>query len=193
MSITHQVGLDHSAAIWYSEPEDSLQSLIETFTGLDADDLIDQVVAAAATVCSTGYSGLVQVDPVQESATLVRLHTPPGDPLAVESWLQDGPVLKTLATRCHPIRLPRDSVLGHPGFLAVPVPLATREEAYLWAAGRPFDHRDEDLLVRFATAAGRAMEAARGFEAATRLLRSVHAFARRLPRLGSGAPGAGPK
>ncbi|GAA3447256.1 hypothetical protein [Planomonospora venezuelensis] len=185
MSITHQIGLDPGAVLWYSEPRDSLRGLIEIFSGLDADDLIEQVVAAAATVCATGYAGLVEVDPAEESALLVCMHAPPGDPLAVRRWLRDGTALKTLATRRRPVSLSRDPALGRPGFLAVPVPLATRGEAYLWVAGRPFDHRDEDLLVRFATAAGRAVEAARGFEAATRLLRSVHAFARPAPGPGS--------
>ncbi|GGS55861.1 hypothetical protein GCM10010156_13000 [Planobispora rosea] len=176
MSITHQIGLGSGAALRCGVPGDSLGSLIETFAGHDADDLVAQVVAAAATVCSTGYAGLVEVDPVEESAVPVHVHAPPGDPLRVRRWLRDGTVLKTLATRCRPVLLPRDSALGHPGFLAVPVPLATIGQAYLWVAGRLFDHRDEDLLVRFATAAGRALEAARGFEAATRILRSIHAF-----------------
>ncbi|MBG0833031.1 hypothetical protein HS041_35600 [Planomonospora sp. ID67723] len=181
MSITHQIGLDPGAVLWCDGPQDSLRGLIEVFSGLDAESMIEQVVAAAATVCATGYAGLVEVDPVEERASLVHLHAPPGDPLAVRRWLRDGTALKTLATRHRPVSLSRDPALGHPGFLAVPVPLTTRGGASLWVAGRPFDHRDEDLLVRFATAAGRALEAAHGFEAATRILRSVHAFTRPAP------------
>nr|BFE80054.1 hypothetical protein GCM10020093_026550 [Planobispora longispora] len=106
MSITHQIGLDSGALLWCGAPGDSLESLIETFAGHDADDLIERVVAAAATVCSTGYAGLVEVDPVEESAVPVHVHVPPGDPLRVRRWLRDGAVLKTLATRCRPVFLP---------------------------------------------------------------------------------------
>ncbi|GAA3113691.1 hypothetical protein GCM10010466_00980 [Planomonospora alba] len=180
MSTTRQIGAAPGAVLTYGgprhgEPGDRLRTLIESFAGPGADRLVEQVVAAAATVCTTGYAGLVEVDPVAENVHPVHVHTPPGDPLALRRWLRDSAVLATLAARSDPLLLPMEE---SPGFLAVPVPLAARGQAYLWVAGRRFDHRDEDLLVRFATAAGRAMEAAHGFEAAVRMLRAVHAFAR---------------
>jgi hypothetical protein len=178
MSTIQQIGPASGSVLPHGGSGDRLRGLIEAFAGPAADHLVEQVVAAAAAVCSAGYAGLVEVDPVAESARPVHVHTPPGDPLAVRRWLRDGTVLTTLAARSDPLLLPREERTGQPGFLAVPVPLASRGQACLWVAGRRFDHRDEDLLVRFATAAGRAMEAAQGFEAATRMLRSVHAFAR---------------
>ncbi|MFC4062147.1 hypothetical protein ACFOWE_27915 [Planomonospora corallina] len=193
MSTTRQIGAAPGAVLTCGEPRrgesgDRLRVLIESFARPGPDRLVEQVVAAAATVCSAGYAGLVEVDPVAESAHPVHVHTPPGDPLALRRWLRDSAVLTTLAARSDPIRLPGEEAADRPGFLAVPVPLAARGRAYLWVAGRCFDHWDEDLLVRFATAAGRAMEAAHGFEAAVRMLRAVHAFAR--PAVpGRGAPG----
>ncbi|GGK66895.1 hypothetical protein Ppa06_23530 [Planomonospora parontospora subsp. parontospora] len=178
MSTIQQIGPASGSVLPDGGSGDRLRGLIETFAGPGADHLVEQVVAAAAAVCSAGYAGLVEVGPVAENARPVHMHAPPGDPLAVLRWLRDGTVLTTLAARSDPLRLPREERTGQPGFLAVPVPLASRGQAYLWVAGRRFDHRDEDLLVRFATAAGRALEAAQGFEAATRMLRSVHAFAR---------------
>ncbi|MBG0816793.1 hypothetical protein [Planomonospora sp. ID82291] len=178
MSTIQQIGPAAGSVLPHGGSGDRLRGLIESFAGPGEGRLVEQVVATAAAVCSAGYAGLVEVDPVAERARPVHVHAPPGDPLAVRRWLRDGTVLTTLAARSDPLRLPREERTGQPGFLAVPVPLASRGQAYLWVAGRGFDHRDEDLLVRFATAAGRAMEAAQGFAAAVRMLRSVHAFTR---------------
>lgn len=43
-------------------------------------------------------------------------------------------------------------------------------------AGSHFTPHDDDLLIRLATAAGRALEAICDLDAAARLLRKVHAF-----------------
>ncbi|GAA5075831.1 GAF domain-containing protein [Thermocatellispora tengchongensis] len=154
-----------------------LRVLIERFAGHDPDDLAATLVTAAATLCGTGCGGLVEVVPADEHAFPVHTLTPPGDPLDVRRWLADSGVLKMLAAGSDPVLLPRDPALNDPGFLGVPLPLGTRRQAYLWVAGRRFGEQDEDLLVRFAAAAARALEAASGFEAAARLLRAVHAFA----------------
>ncbi|MCG5214919.1 GAF domain-containing protein [Streptosporangium sp. KLBMP 9127] len=150
--------------------------LIASFAGHDPGDLIDRLVEAAAALCAVRCSGLVEVEPADELAFPMRSRIPPGDPLQVSRWVQESGVLKILATNSDPVRLPRDAGMGDPGFLAAPIPLSTRRQAYLWVAGRRFDGHDEELLTRFAVAAGRALEAACGFEAATRMLRAVHAF-----------------
>ncbi|WP_143590415.1 hypothetical protein [Thermoactinospora rubra] len=154
----------------------ALRELIVVFSRVDAEEVLDRLALTAAAVAGTGCAGLVEVDVRQELARPVRVHVPPGDPLRIRAWLRDSSVLKVLAAGRGPIRLAGDAAAGEPGFLAVPVPLATFEQAYVWAAGRSFDDADEHLLGRFATAAGRALEAARGLEAAVRMLRGVQAF-----------------
>ncbi|MFI6297397.1 hypothetical protein ACIBEJ_37790 [Nonomuraea sp. NPDC050790] len=155
----------------------AVHELIQDFSRVDVGALIERLARSAAVVTDADYAGLVQVDPLQELARSVALHGPPGDPLRVRTWLAESGVLKELAACHEPVLLPRDLPVGEPGFLAVPVPLATREQAFLWIAGRDFDDADAHLLGRFATAAGRALEAASGMEAAVRLLRGVQAFA----------------
>ncbi|WP_157247409.1 hypothetical protein [Nonomuraea typhae] len=153
-----------------------VDELIQAFSRVDAEALTDLLTWSAAAVTGVGYAGFVQVDPLRELARSVALHAPRGDPLRVRAWLAESGVLKELAAYARPVVLPRDHAVGEPGFLAVPVPLATREHAFLWAAGRDFDDTDAHLLGRFATAAGRALEAASGMEAAVRLLRGVQTF-----------------
>ncbi|MEU8246526.1 hypothetical protein [Nonomuraea sp. NPDC048916] len=154
----------------------AMHELITSFSCLDATRLIDRLARTAAAVTGTTYAGFVRADALRETAHAVHVLTPPGDPLRVRPWLAESGVLKTLAASPAPMLLTRDPSVGEPGFLATPVPLATRDHALLWVAGRVFSDRDEDLLSRFATAAGRALEAASGLEAAVRQLRGVHAF-----------------
>lgn len=152
--------------------------LIDVFTRLDADDVLQRLARSAAVLVAAPYAGFVEVDPMQERARSVHLHGPARDPLRVRGWLTESGVLKALATCSDALVLPWDPEAGEPGFLAMPVPLATHDQAFLWVAGRPFSEGDEHLLSRFATASGRAMEGARGLEAAVRLLRGVRAFRR---------------
>ncbi|MDF5753809.1 hypothetical protein [Spongiactinospora sp. TRM90649] len=158
------------------EAGDALRALIDCFSGHDSAGMVGRLVEAAAAVAGTRYAGLIEVEPADERAFRVLERTPPGDPQRVGRWLTGSGVLRTLATGSDPIRLPRDPSAYAPGFLAVPIPLSTRRQAYLWVAGRGFDDADEHLLVRLAWAAGTALEAACGLETATRALRSVHAF-----------------
>jgi hypothetical protein len=154
-----------------------MRELFSALAGPDADALAGRVVTVAAAIASAEYAGLVEIDPSGQEAWPREQCAPPGDPLEVERWLRDSEVLKTLAATCGPVILPRDPYLGHPGFLAVPVPLGTLRQCRLWVAGHDFAEREQELLSRFATVAGRLLEAATGMEAALRMLRAVHAFA----------------
>ncbi|WP_113703144.1 hypothetical protein [Nonomuraea lactucae] len=154
----------------------AVHDLVTSLSGLDRAGLTDRLARAAATVTGTAYAGFVRVDPLREVARLVHVHGPPGDPLRVRPWLTESGVLKILTVSPGSARLPRDPSVGEPGFLATPVPLATREHVLIWVAGRAFRDCDEHLLSRLATAAGRALEAASGMEAAVRILRAVHTF-----------------
>ncbi|MEV0587316.1 hypothetical protein [Nonomuraea sp. NPDC050310] len=153
-----------------------VHDLVAALRRLDADEVLDRLVRSAAALAGTGCAGLVEVDALRECAWPVRVQAPPGDPLRVRAWLAESVTLKVLAGAEGGVRLPYEPEFGEPGFLAVPVPMATRGQAYLWAAGRAFDDGDEHLLGRLATAGGRALEAARGLEAAVRMLRGVQAF-----------------
>ncbi|MEU7892994.1 hypothetical protein AB0B45_09010 [Nonomuraea sp. NPDC049152] len=155
---------------------DCVKELIESFSQVESEALLDQVVLCAAAVGGTPYAGFVDVVPLQELAYPSHVLAAPGDPLGVSRWLVESGVLKELAIASDPVLLVQDWSVGVPGFLAVPVPLATRDQAYLWVAGRRFTEREEHLLGRLAAAAGRAIEASRGLEVAARMLRSVHAF-----------------
>ncbi|MFI6478183.1 hypothetical protein ACIBH1_09645 [Nonomuraea sp. NPDC050663] len=153
-----------------------VSGLVAELSRVNAEQLLDRMARAAAAVTGAGCAGFVEVDPLQDCAWPVRVHVPPGDPQRVRRWLAESGALKTLATACGAVRLAADPEFGEPGFLAVPMPLATHAQAYLWVAGRAFDDIDEHLLGRFATAAGRALEGARSLEAAARMLRAVQAF-----------------
>ncbi|GAA2372176.1 hypothetical protein [Nonomuraea africana] len=155
---------------------DCVKELIESFSRTEADDLLGQVVRCAAAVGGTSYAGFAEVDPLQELACLTHALIPRDDRLGVRAWLEESGTLKELATGSDPVLVAKDPSLGAPGFLAVPVPLATRDLVYLWVAGGRFTDREEHLLGRLALACGRALEASRGLEAAARMLRSVHAF-----------------
>ncbi|MGV9307257.1 MULTISPECIES: hypothetical protein [unclassified Nonomuraea] len=155
---------------------DCVKELIESFSHVEPDALLDQVVRCASAVGGTPYAGFVDVDPLQELAYPSHVLLAPGDPLGVAGWLLESGVLKELANASDPVLLLQDWSVRGPGFLAVPVPLATRDQAYLWVAGRRFTEREEHLLGRLAAAAGRAIEASRGLQVAARMLRSVHAF-----------------
>ncbi|WP_219514697.1 hypothetical protein [Nonomuraea ceibae] len=154
----------------------AMRELISAFSCLDRAGLTDRLARAAATVARAAYAGFVRCDPLREEAHAVHTHGPPGDPLRMRAWLAESGVLKELAAADGPLCLARDASVGAPGFLATPVPLTTCDHVSLWVAGRAFDTADEHLLGRFATAAGRALEAAGDLEAATRLLRGVQAF-----------------
>ncbi|MEU7838770.1 hypothetical protein [Nonomuraea sp. NPDC049129] len=162
----------------YNRVDVAMRELIASFSCLDPAGLIDRLSGTAAAVTGTAYAGFVRVDALREVAQAVNVHAPPVDPLRVRPWLQESGVLKTLATRSVRLLIVPDASMGEPGFLAMPVPLATREHVFLWVAGRRFGEREEHLLSRFATASGRALEAASGLEAAIRLLRGVQAFSR---------------
>ncbi|MEU4548983.1 hypothetical protein [Nonomuraea dietziae] len=155
---------------------DCVKELIESFSHMAPDELLDLVVRCAAAVGGTPYAGFVEVDPLQVRARLSHVLIPQDDRLGVRAWLQESDVLKELAVSSGPVLVARDPSLGSPGFLSVPVPLATRDLAHLWVAGGRFTDREEHLLGRLALACGRALEASRGLEAAARMLRSVHAF-----------------
>ncbi|MFG3438699.1 hypothetical protein ACGF0J_15750 [Nonomuraea sp. NPDC047897] len=168
-----------------------MRQLMTSLSGLDPAELHDRLARTAAAVTGAPCAGFARVDPLGERATVVHVHAPPGDPLGVREWLAGSGVLKALAVSPGRALLPRDASVGEPGFLAVPVPPVPPvrcEEVLVWVAGRDFGECDEHLLGRFATAAGRALEAANGLEAAVRILRGVQAFtgaavprARRLP------------
>ncbi|MFC4121111.1 hypothetical protein [Nonomuraea zeae] len=154
----------------------AMRELIASFSSLQAADVIDRLARTAAAVAGTAYSGFVRVDALRQEACPVHVHAPPGDPLRVRRWLIESGVLKELAASPATVRLARDPLMGEPGFLAAPVPAAAWDHLFVWVAGRGFCDGDEHLLSRFATASGRAMEAASGLEAAVRLLRGVRAF-----------------
>ncbi|WP_146104084.1 hypothetical protein [Nonomuraea solani] len=153
-----------------------MRELITSFSCLQAVELAERLAHTAAAVAGTAYAGFVRVDPLRQEACSVHVHAPPGDPLRVRPWLAESGVLKELAASSVTVRLARDVTVGEPGFLATPVPMAARDHTFVWVAGRGFGEGDEHLLSRFATAAGRALEAASGLEAAVRLLRGVRAF-----------------
>ncbi|WP_219460711.1 hypothetical protein [Nonomuraea rhizosphaerae] len=160
----------------YNRVDFAMRELIASFTCLDPAGLIDRLSRTAAAVAGTAYAGFVRVDVLREVAHTVNVHAPPGDPLRVRPWLEESGVLKALSAAPGPLLIAPDLVLGEPGFLAMPLPLATCDHGFVWVAGRRFGEPDEHLLSRFATAAGRALEAATGLEAAVRLLRGVQAF-----------------
>ncbi|MFI7702540.1 hypothetical protein [Nonomuraea sp. NPDC049480] len=160
----------------YNRVDVAMRELIAAFSGLEAADVIDRLARAAAAVSGTAYAGFVRVDALRQEAMSLHVHAPPGDPLRVRRWLVESGVLKELAVSAEAVRLTYDPAVGEPGFLACPVPLVAREHTFVWVAGRGFAEGDEHLMSRFATAAGRALEAASGLEAAVRLLRGVRAF-----------------
>ncbi|MGW0203049.1 hypothetical protein [Nonomuraea sp. NPDC003201] len=160
----------------YNHADAAMRELIASFSCLEAVDLLDRLARTAAAVTGTAYAGFVRVDALRLEADAIHTHAPPGDPQRVRRWLAGSGVLKELATVPATVRLARDAAVGEPGFLATPLPLATRDHTFVWVAGRGFGDGDEHLLSRFATAAGRALEAASGLEAAVRLLRGVRAF-----------------
>ncbi|RVX42073.1 hypothetical protein EDD27_4691 [Nonomuraea polychroma] len=160
----------------YNRVDVAMRELVADFSCLQAEDLVARLARGAAAVAGTAYAGFVRVDALRREALPVHVHTPPGDPLRVGRWLAESGVLKELAVSARTLRLPRDAAVGEPGFLASPVPVVAREHTFVWVAGRGFDDGDEHLLGRFATAAGRALEAASGLEAAVRLLRGIRAF-----------------
>ncbi|MEV4396730.1 hypothetical protein [Nonomuraea sp. NPDC049607] len=153
-----------------------MRDLISAFSCLEIADVIDRLARAAAVVAGTAYAGFVHVDVLRREARPVHVHAPPGDPLRVRRWLTESGVLKELAVVEEALRLARDETMGEPGFLAVPVPAQVRDHTFVWVAGRGFQEGDEHLLGRFATAAGRAVEGARGLETAVRLFRGVRTF-----------------
>jgi len=148
----------------------AVRELITVFSAVELTDLIDRLARAAAAVASTAYAGFVRVAPLREEASCVHVHGPPGDPLRLRAWLHESGVLKELAVSAAALRLPCDRTVGEPGFLAAPVPASACDHPFVWVAGREFCDADEHLLSRYATAAGRALEAA------VRLLRGVRAF-----------------
>lgn len=154
----------------------AVRELLVSLSCVDGQELMARLARAAACVAGTGYAGFVRVDALGESAAPVHVLTPPGDPLRVRAWLRESGVLKELAVCADPVRLPRDPSVGEPGFLSMPVPMATFDHGHLWVAGRAFHDGDEHLLSRLSAAAGRALEAASGLEAAARMLRGVRAF-----------------
>ncbi|MEU5867749.1 hypothetical protein ABZ815_41735 [Nonomuraea sp. NPDC047529] len=154
----------------------AMRDLISAFSCLEVADVIDRLARAAAVVAGTAYAGFVHVDVLRREARPVHVHAPPGDPLRVRRWLTESGVLKELAVAEEALRLARDETMGEPGFLAVPVPAQLRDHTFVWVAGRGFQEGDEHLLGRFATAAGRAVEGARGLETAVRLFRGVRTF-----------------
>lgn len=151
----------------------AMRELITAFSCLEVADVIERLARGAAAVAGTAYAGFVHVDVLRRDARPLHVHAPPGDPLRVRRWLSGSGVLKELAVAEGALRLARDETMGEPGFLAVPVPAQVRDHAFVWVAGRGFQERDEHLLSRYATAAGRAVEGVRGLEAAVRLLRGV--------------------
>jgi hypothetical protein len=143
-----------------------VHGLLATFTEVDCDILLDRLLDAAAAICRTTCAGFAE--DTHSGVTPVRWRLPYADPAEVGAWVRDNGI-PALAGARGPVLVPPE-----PGFLAVPMALAMHTQAYLWVAGRGFDDLDEHLLTRFATAAGRAVEGARGFEAAGRLLRAVN-------------------
>ncbi|MEV0621494.1 hypothetical protein AB0I81_49760 [Nonomuraea sp. NPDC050404] len=160
----------------YNRVDAAMRELLSSFSCLEPISLIDRLARTAAAVAGTSYSGFVRVDQLRLEAFPVHVHAPPGDPLRVRRWLAESGVLKELAASSATMRMSYDASMGEPGFLAAPVPLAARDHTFVWVAGRGFCDGDEHLLGRFATASGRALEAASGLESAVRLLRGVRAF-----------------
>ncbi|MGR6917339.1 hypothetical protein ACU635_24145 [[Actinomadura] parvosata] len=160
----------------YNRVDVAMRELLSAFSCLEGAELLGRLARTAAAVASAPYAGFVRVDALRQEACPVHVHAPPGDPLRLRRWLAESGVLKELAAAPEAVRLAPDVSMGEPGFLAMPVPVAARDHTFLWVAGRGFCDGDEHLLGRFATAAGRALEAASGCEAAVRLLRGVRAF-----------------
>ncbi|MGP3932800.1 hypothetical protein [Nonomuraea sp. KM88] len=160
----------------YDRADVAMRELIAVFSCLEAVNLIDRLARTAAAVAGTGNAGFVRVDVLRRHACSIHVHTPPGDPLSVRRWLAESGVMKELVASQATVRLARDVSVGEPGFLSMPVPMATRDSTHLWVAGRGFSDGDEHLVSRFAAAAGRALEAAGGLEAAVRMLRGVRSF-----------------
>ncbi|MFG1703242.1 hypothetical protein ACFLIM_08615 [Nonomuraea sp. M3C6] len=160
----------------YNRVDVAMRELIASFSCLEPAELADRLARTAAAVTGTAYAGFVRVDALRHEARSIHLYAPPGDPLRVRRWLAESGVLKELAAVSVTLRLARDPSMGEPGFLATPVPVAAWDHTFVWVAGRGFGDGDEHLLSRFATAAGRALEASSGLEAAVRLLRGVRAF-----------------
>ncbi|MBO3748484.1 hypothetical protein J5X84_20610 [Streptosporangiaceae bacterium NEAU-GS5] len=143
-----------------------VHGLLATFTEVDCDILLDRLLDAAAAICRTTCAGFAEN--TYAGVVPVRWRLPYQDPGGVGAWVRDIGIPALTGSR-GPVVMPPE-----PGFLAVPMALAMHAQPYLWVAGRGFDELDEHLLTRFATAAGRALEGARGFEAAGRLLRAVN-------------------
>jgi hypothetical protein len=166
----------------YNRVDVAMDELLASFSCLDPPVLFDRLTRTAAAITTAPYAGFVRVDALREVAQALHVHLPPADPLRVRSWLAESGVLKTLAASSRPVLIPPEPEVGEPGFLAMPLPMTTRDRAFVWVAGRRFGEPDEYLLSRFATAAGRALEAASGMEAAVRLLHGVQAFTPTRPR-----------
>ncbi|RJL24479.1 hypothetical protein [Bailinhaonella thermotolerans] len=158
-----------------------LHDLIDSFRAHDPGQLLDQIVTAAQQLTAARCAGVVETDAVDGEFRQVHVHTagrsePPGRAVVhgppPDSLPEPFPeFLRLLTAAAEPVRLGGDF-----GFLGTCLPLNTHGRAFLWVAGRPFDDRDESLLVRFAIAAGRALDASSDFVAAARMLQAVHAF-----------------
>ncbi|AQZ63190.1 unnamed protein product [[Actinomadura] parvosata subsp. kistnae] len=151
---------------------EGLRQLIDAISACHSRRLFEQIVTVAAEICGTGYAGLVEAGAPPQFAQLIQMTMPPGDPLRVRRWLGSGNVLLALAGQSEPIHVD----MGRFRLLSVPVPLNTRSHAAIWVAGSDLDEHAEEYLIRFATAAGRVLEAHRDLEEAGRMLRAVQAF-----------------
>ncbi|TYB60203.1 hypothetical protein FXF51_31905 [Nonomuraea sp. PA05] len=148
-----------------------LRKLITELSRNDADKLLEEIVQVAADICAVEHAGVMEIDAVQGVARPVHVRAAEGDQPQVLARLAAGDILPASAAQ-EPVR----RWIGEWCVLSAPMPVTTRSQAVIWVAGRAFDEHDEELLVRFATAAARALEAHRDVETAVRMLRGVHAF-----------------
>ncbi|MBA2889977.1 hypothetical protein [Nonomuraea soli] len=150
----------------------ALSDLLDGLTACRRSRLLERVAAAAAEICSATWAGLIEVDPVHARARPVHTGAAPAEVRSAERWLTDSGLLTAVASTSDVVCR---SIAGV-GFVGVPVPFGIRYQAVIWVAGTELNRNAEDLLIRLATAAGRALEAAGDLEAAARMLRGVQAF-----------------
>ena len=109
----------------YNRVDVAMRELIASFSCLDPAGLIDRLSGTAAAVTGTAYAGFVRVDALRKVAHAVNVHAPPVDPLRVRSVAGGVRGAQDARHAIRPLLIVPDASMGEPGFLAMPVPLAT--------------------------------------------------------------------